>query len=139
MKKRVLVGILAGLVVIGLSFIILSQSTLTGFSVYQTSSVNEGNLEELKIKENVECLQNSQCSEGFECVDGECVEEDKIENCEEVKLYSGSRKLKQGDTLNSIKSVFTDGQLPYLLADGEIIEIIDNNLVEYFYFQIIFI
>ena len=54
-------------------------------------------------------------------------------------VFLSSEKLKQGDTLNSIKSVFTDGQLPYLLADGEIIEIIDNNLVEYFYVQIIFI
>ena len=81
MKKSVLVGILAGLMLIGLSFIILSQNTITGFSVYQTSSVNEGNLEELKIKENVECLQNSQCLENQECVENFCLDKNSINLC----------------------------------------------------------
>jgi len=114
-----------------------SQTTITGFSIHQ--STDEEYLENLRLKTKVGCLQNSQCSDGFECVENECVDKDDIDVCKKVKLSSGARKLEVGDSINSIKSVFTDGRLPYLLSDGEIVEIVDNELIEYFYVQAIFI
>jgi len=139
MKKRLLIGVLTStIVLIILILVILPKSTITGFSIYQ-NTVNEEFLDTLKIKAGVECLKNSQCSEGYGCVDNKCVEESKIDVCKRIKLSGGARKLKQGDSMNSIKSVFTDGQLPYLLSDGEIVEIVDDKLIEHFYIQAIFI
>ena len=139
MKKSVLVGILAGLMLIGLSFIILSQNTITGFSVYQTSSINEGYLEELKIKENVECLQNSQCLENQECVENFCLDKNSINLCKEVSLSTSSIKLKIGDSINSYKRVITNYELPFLLNKGKIIEIVNNETIEHLYVQNILI
>jgi len=138
MEKRILVIIFVCLIIISLSLIILPKSTITGFSVYQ-NSVNEEYLDALKVKAKVECLKNSQCSEGFECVENKCVDKKEVDVCEEVRLYSDGTKLRLGYSLNSVKRVFTDGQLPYLLTDGEIVEIVNEKLIEYFYVQAIYI
>ena len=122
-------------IILTLSFV-LSYS-FTGFSVLQEASIGESYLEELRLNAEVECLQNSQCSENQECVDNECLSEGEINFCESENLYSEVRKLGSGDSINSVKRIFTDKQLPYLLSDGELVKISDEKTIEYFYIQMI--
>jgi len=114
-RKRVLMVIVVCLTIISLSFVVFSQTTITGFSVHQPTDGEY--LENLRLKTKVGCLQNSQCSDGFECVENECVDRGDIDICKKVKLSSPTRKLKYGDSINSIKEVLTDWDLPYLLSE----------------------
>ena len=136
MKKGLLFGILFILVLIGaLSFIAFPK---TGFSI-QTQALSQNTLENLKLKAQVECLQNSQCSENQECMENRCMNKNEIDVCQNVKLSTASRNLKEGDSINSIKSVLTKKDLSYLLSDGELVEIVKGGLIEYFYSPVILI
>ena len=137
MKKGVLFLGLLVLVVVSV-IIILPKINLTGFAIF-SEDLSEDYLEGLRLKAKVECLQNSQCSEGFECSGNKCVDEEEINLCQDFKLYSGGTKLEVGQPINSVKSVITHGQLPYLLSPGEIVEVVNEGLIEYIYLQIIFI
>lgn len=136
MKKGVLFWGLLILLIASIIFIILPKINPTGFA---TQSIDASHLEELRLKAEVGCLQNSQCPGGFGCVGNVCVNKNEINLCQDFKLYSGSRRLEVGQPINSIKEVLTDGQLPYLLPDGEIVEEVNNELIEYFYIQVILI
>ncbi len=96
-------------------------------------SIESDNLEELRMKAQVECLQNSQCELNQECVDNSCVDRGKIDNCQKVDLSTSVIKLKPGMKINSAKRVLTRGDLPYLLSNGEIDEIVDGNLTKHLY------
>ena len=134
MGNKKYVVILLILVVIGtLSFVLLQNSLVT-------ADVNDKEyLNNLKLQANVECLQNSQCSEGYECVANKCLETKKINNCKDMGLSTPTRRLKEGDFLNTYKRVVTSSQLQDLLANGELVEIINNQLIEHFYTQVILI
>lgn len=135
MKKERLFGILFVLILIaGFSFIAFPK---TGFVIYQTQSVNTNQLENLRIQAKVECLQNLQCSENQECMGNICIEKNKIDICQNVGLSTSVRSLKEGDSINSVKGVLTKVDLPYLLSDGELVEIVDKEIIEYFYSPVI--
>ncbi len=136
MKRGILFLGMLVLVIVSIIFIILPKINLTGFT---TQSIDASQLEELRLKAEVECLQNSQCPEGFGCVGNVCVDEKEIDVCQDFKLYSGGTRLGVGQPINSVKEVLTDGQLPYLLSDGEIVEDVNGKLIEYFYIQVILI
>jgi len=135
MKKGVLVWGLFILVVVS-TILFIPKLNFTGFAI---KTIESSYLEELRLNVEVECLQNSQCNEGFECVGNKCIDEKEIDICQEFKLYSGGTKLKIGEPINSVKNVITHAQLPYLLSSGEIVEEINKELIEHVYLQIIFI
>jgi len=134
-NKRYIVILLILVVISALSFVLSQNSSV----VYQGSIINEDYLESLRLEANVECLQNSQCSEGYECVANKCLETKKINNCKDMGLSTPTRRLKEGDFLNTYKRVVTSSQLQDLLANGELVEIINNQLIEHFYTQVILI
>src|SRR3989344_332992 len=134
-NKRYIVILLILVVISALSFVLSQNSSV----VYQGSIINEDYLESLRLEANVECLQNSQCSEGYECVANKCLETKKINNCKDMGLSTPTRRLKEGDFLNAYKRVVTSSQLQDLLANGELVEVVDNQLIEHFYTQVILI
>ena len=134
--KRVLVSITIILIAVGLFGFVLPK---TGFSIAQETVVNDKYLEDLREQAGLECLKNSQCGEGYVCVGNVCVEKADINLCESTDLYFRSVKLKGGDSISSLKEIITDNELPYLLSDGELIEINEDKLIEYFYTQTIWI
>lgn len=134
MQKERWIRILIILIIGGiLSFFVFFSSS---FAI-QTSALNQNELENLKLKAQVECLQNSQCSGSQECLGNQCVEKSEIDSCKNVGLSTASRNLKEGDSINSVKRVLTRIDLPYLLSDGELVDIVDGKAVEYFYSPII--
>lgn len=135
MKKERLIRVLTVLVLIGiLSFVAFPK---TGFVISQTINANQ--LENLKLNAQVECLQNSQCSENQECIENRCINKNEIDICKNIGFSTYSRSLKNGDSINSIKSVLTKADLPYLLSNGKLAEIIDRKLIEYFYSPVLII
>ena len=135
--RGILVGILVCLILVSI-FVFTTSPKITGFATYQ-EGVNEEYLENIKLKANVECLQNSQCSEGFECINNNCVDRSSLNLCQEIELSTIMTKLKPGFPINFGKRVITDFQLPYLLNDGKIIEIVENDTIEHPYIQVILI
>jgi len=111
----------------------------TGFVISQDDVIDRDYLESLRVKAEVGCLQNSQCSEGFECVANFCIDKKEINLCKERSLSLPARKLEVGKPINSEVEALIDKDLPYLLSDGELVEIIDGKTIEYFYVQTIFI
>ncbi len=138
LKKRYLIFGLLILILLGASIfkVILP---IIGFSIFQKDIVNEKYLENLKLNVGLECLKNSQCDKGSECVDNSCIEKLKINDCESTDLYFRAIKLMRGDSINSLKSIITDTELPYLLPDGELVEIVEGKIIEHFYTQTIII
>ncbi|MDD5012162.1 MAG: hypothetical protein PHQ66_00740 [Candidatus Nanoarchaeia archaeon] len=133
MKKEVAVILLSLVFVSVLIFFIFPK---TGFVI---NSVDASQLENLRLRAEVECLQNSQCSENSECVENVCVNKTEIDLCRKINLYTPTNRLKIGDSINSVKTVLTKAQIPSLLSGGELVEIIDDKLVNYFYTQLILI
>ena len=136
MGNKKYIAFLLVLVIISTLSFVLSQNNPV---VYQGDIINENYLESLRLEANVECLQNSQCSEGYECVANKCLETKKINNCKDIGLSTSTRRLKDGDFLNAYKRVITGAQLSDLLTNGELVEVVDNQLIEYFYTQVILI
>jgi len=133
-EKRVIFGILF-LIFVGILSSILSGSP----SMYQGESINENYLEDLRLKAKVECLQSLQCSEGYECINNKCRDKNSINVCQDTVLSTTAVSLKVGDSLNSGKRALSYSDLPYLLEDGKILEIIDDNITEYLYSPLILI
>ncbi len=127
---------LSVLIILSIFTSILSQSNST---IYQGNVIKKNYLEDLKIKANIECLQNSQCLGVFECVDNYCVSNKEINVCQKIKLSTNSIPLEIGKPINLAKKVLTRKDLPYLLSDGEIVEIKDGNLTEHFYSPVILV
>lgn len=134
-KTLILALIILGLVAF-LALVILPK---TGFAISRDETIDVNYLNKLKQNAGVECLQNSQCADDFECISNSCVDKKKINPCQSVNLYTPTRKIKYGDSINSVKEVLTKDQLPYLLSDSELVEIIDDKIIEYFYSSIILI
>jgi len=134
MKKGVL-GVLITLIlaIVISSFIIFPK---TGFAI---KPINKVTLESLRQKAEVVCLQNSQCLEGSECVNNACVNKNEIDICQEISLSTPTRKIKNGDSINSVKKILTGEELPYLLSRGELVEIVNNKTIEYLYSPVILI
>lgn len=126
MKKRIKISF----IVFIFSFIFLVFLLMPNVIV---QSLSPGSLETLRSKAGVECLENSQCSFGEECVDNFCFEKEEIDSCKKVDLSTSVKKLESGMKLNSAKMVLTRRDLPFLLADGEIDELVDGEIVKYFY------
>ena len=82
MRKQLLFSVLVLLIVISMLGFSLTQ---TGFVISQ-EQIDQDYLEDLRLKAEVECLQNSQCSEGFECVANECIDKGKIDVCQNMGL-----------------------------------------------------
>lgn len=133
MKRGVLGVLICLILVFAFSFIILPK---TGFAI---QSLDKNSLESLKLSAGVECLQNSQCQTGFQCVENACVENKDIDLCKSVSLSTPTRQIKEGDAINSIKEVLTKADLPYLLPSGELAENVDGKIIEYFYTPVILI
>jgi hypothetical protein len=102
----------------------------TGFA---TASIDASTLENLRQKAEVECLQNSQCSNNSECMNNACVDKKDIDVCQEVSLSTTVRSLHVGDSINSAKKTLSESDLPSLLTDGKLVEIIDGKLIEHLY------
>lgn len=127
-------ALLRNVLIVLLSLIVLSFIlSKTGFAIYQASAISEEYLETLRLKANVECLQNSQCLEGYECMNTKCVNIDSVNLCPDTSLSTSATPLKVGDSINSGKRVLSYSDLPYLLADGRIVEIVNNETIEYLY------
>lgn len=135
MRKQVLFSVLIFLIVISILGFALSP---TGFAISQTQ-IDQNYLEDLRLKAEVECLQNSQCSEGFECVANECVDKKEIDVCQNMGLSLSARRLEIGDSINSVVGVIVEGDLPYLLPHGKIVKIENDEAVIYLYEQMIWI
>lgn len=133
MKKGVF-GILIVLICIGILIFVIFPKT--GFAAQSSEKVS---LETLKLNVGVECLQDSQCSEDAKCLNNLCINKKEINTCEEASLSTPTRKIKVGESINSIKGVLTKTQLPYLLSGGELVEVIDNKAIEYFYSSFIIV
>jgi len=111
----------------------------TGFVTSQETVFDGNYLESLRINVGVECLQDSQCSQNYECVSNSCVDKGEINLCKERSLSLPVRRLKIGEPMNSEVGVITNDNLPFLLPNGELVEIVNDKVIEYFYIQTIFI
>jgi len=96
-------------------------------------------LKSLRSEVNVECLQNSQCSDDYECIKSQCLSKNSKDLCKTISLSTSSNKLIVGDRINLNKKVIIDAQLPGLFGKGELVKIVDNKPQEYFYKQYILI
>jgi len=110
-------------------FVVASENLNIFDKGYFDEEINENYLNELKEQAKVECLQNSQCSEGFDCVDNSCIDRTKIDLCKKVSLSTNARPLIIGNPINSAKRILTKTDLRDLLTDGEIIEINERREV----------
>ena len=141
LKRGVRVGSYKSLMFGGLVLLIflIIVSMLTGFGLsqkpYLSSYVilDEKYLEGLRLNAGVECLQNSQCSEGYICFKNKCKENGEINFCEEISLSGVNHKLQVGGSINYVKKAISNYRLPNLLADGKLVEIVDDELIEHFY------
>ncbi len=133
-NKKYLILIVSILLIICILFILLFYNNFMTGNV-----IKKDYLKTLKLQSNIECLQNSQCSEGYECISNNCIKSAEMNNCQNIQLSTSTNKLKSGMPINSYKKVITNSELPNLLTNGKIIEIIDDKLTEYFYTQVILI
>lgn len=136
MKGLVLLVTLILSVIILIFSLVFSQMILATNAV---SPIDKDYLDSLKLQAKVECLQNSQCLDGFECIYNKCIDKNSINICKKISLSTHTRKLEEGSAINSIKEVITNSELPYLLNDGEIVEILNGDLIEHLYRQDILI
>lgn len=130
-----------GVVILLLSFIFISVLIFTIFpkTGFAVKSIDAFHLENLRALAQVECLQNSQCLNDSECVNNVCVEKKEINPCKTVSLSTNPTPLRIGESINTAKKGLTREDLPYLLSDGELVEIVDNKSIEYFYSPILLI
>jgi hypothetical protein len=136
MKKGVMIIILLVLITaLALGFILPK----TGFIISQNDIIDKNYLESLRVNVDVECLQNSQCSEDYECVANSCIDKKEINLCVERSLSLPVRRLEVGEPINSEVEAITKDTLPFLLPDGELVKIVDDKAIEYFYKQAIFV
>ena len=112
MKKGVLSGVLLAVAVVVILTVLFFPKT--GFAV---KPIDATHLEELRLKAEVGCLQNSQCSEGSECVNNVCVNKNEIDICKEVSLSTTVKRLQTGDSINSAKKTLSESDLHYLITD----------------------
>ncbi len=133
MKRGVVVVLLSLLSVFVLIIFVFPK---TGFV---TQSIDPNYLEELRLKAGVECLQDSQCSNDSECIGNICVEKKEIDLCQKVNLSTGPTPLRIGGSINMAKRVLTGKDLPYLLSDGKLVEIVKGEVIEYLYSPILLI
>jgi hypothetical protein len=124
-----------GVSIVLLSLVLVSALILFIFpkTGFVTALVDSYNLESLKLKANVECLQDSQCASDSECLNTACVNKKEIDVCKEVSLSTTARSLKVGDSINYAKMSLSQSDLPDLLTDGKLVEIIDGKLIEHLY------
>ncbi len=80
-------------------------------------------MDSLKQKAGLECLQNSQCSSGFECIENKCQNNSDVNIYKNIKLFNLAKKLRSGDSINRTRKYITANSLPYLLSNGEIVEL----------------
>jgi len=132
MRVRVILVSFLVLVCIGVFSFVIS-----GVGSYQVEDVDVEYLEGLRMRAGVECLVDSQCGEGFGCVDNVCVWEGEIDICEKVNLSLSTEKLIVGSSIGSAKKTINKINLPALLSDGKIVEVVDGEVVEYFYKQFV--
>jgi hypothetical protein len=130
MLKRGAVVFLITFVLVSMVGFVISQDESEN---YQASSVDELYLESLRLAANLECLKDSHCFAGFQCVDNNCISGEKVDSCESVKLSTPISDLRIGRPINIDKGVITNYELPNLLADGEFVEVVDGKVVEYLY------
>lgn len=62
-------------------------------------------LESLRSEVGVECLQNSQCSENYECIKNQCISKDSLDLCRTMSLSTSYNKLRVGDRINLDKKI----------------------------------
>lgn len=98
-----------------------------------------GNVETLRKKIGVECLQDSQCKKREKCVNNYCINENQIDLCQRISLDTPTRKLKEGDSINSIKETIGRAQLPYLLSRGKLVTIEDKKINPISYIQLLIV
>ncbi len=127
--------------IIVISLIIIAQLGLSQTKVisYTSTPIDSAYLEKAKIGLNLECLQDSQCSEDYECIKTACVPKESIDICKDIALAPMSRPLFIGNSINMQREVFTETLLPHLLADGSLIELINDEPFEYKYAQMLYI
>ncbi len=128
MKKGIWLGVLLVIAVVIILTILFFPKT--GFSI---QPIDKASLENLRLKAEVECLKNSQCSNTSECINNACVNKEKIDICREVSLSTTVKSLQTGDAINSAKKTLSGSDLPDLLTDGKLFEIIEDKLFEYPY------
>jgi hypothetical protein len=134
MKKGVWVMVLSAMaIVVILTTLFFPKTT------FAVKPIDASHLEELRLKAEAGCLQNSQCPEGSECVGNTCVDEKEIDKCQTVNLSTPTRQIRIGNSINSVKEILTKADLPFLLLDGEFVKIVDGKAIEYFYTSIILI
>ena len=132
---RKVIGLLSLIVlfVLGISFVLSERISWE----YAVTSISASSQEDLRSQAQVECLSNSQCLGESECLENKCIDREKINLCQNIKLVPTSQHLSKNDSINKFRDTFTDGALPYLLTDGTIVAVIGKNLTIYEYVQVI--
>lgn len=129
-KNGFLLSILILILIVFLTIIFFPKTSL---AVNKNDIINKQYLEILKLRVNAECLQDSQCSEGFECIENKCIVNNFKDNCRETGLSTSINRIKTGLPTNYGKKVITHNELPELLPTGTIFEIINDEIVEHEY------
>src|SRR3989344_174350 len=116
---RKVIGLLSLIVlfVLGISFVLSERISWE----YAVTSISASSQEDLRSQAQVECLSNSQCLGESECLENKCIDREKINLCQNIKLVPTSQNLSKNDSINKFRDTFTDGALPYLLTDGTIV------------------
>jgi uncharacterized protein YuzE len=127
--------VIIGLFILTISGIVISQSQSV---VYNVDPISKSDLENIRALLKVECLQNSQCSNGYECINNNCIGGERINSCKDISLAPVSTPLFIGQSLNTYREAFTETNLPDLLSDGTIAVLENGNVTEYNYAQVIF-
>jgi hypothetical protein len=134
MRKGALAGVILVIAVVVILTILFFPKT-----IFAVNPIGASHLEELRLNADVECLQNSQCPEGSECVGNACIDKKEADKCETISLNTPTRQIWIGSSINSVKEVLTKVDLPFLLSDGEFVKMIDGKAVKYFYSSTILI
>jgi len=137
MKTKILLGVL---IVLVLCIVLGFSLPQTGFAIHQEQMIDEVYLENLRVKANLECLKNSHCSGGYDCMNNKCINSNEINLCRYVGLWGVNHKLEIGQPINSVKEYFNHFKFPFLLAKGKIVEINESEeVIEYWYVPSIFV
>lgn len=136
MHKKVILTVVSLLILSTLVFFTTAQ---LGEIVYASNPIDEGYLDTLTTELAIGCVQDSQCDEGYQCFKMSCVPEETVDLCQDVSIAPVSTPLFVTHQINLFRPIFTETLLPYLLADGSLVDEVNSEAVQYKYAQMIFI
>src|SRR3989344_2850789 len=109
-------------------FVFLSQN-----SVSQIPFSEKFVSQEMLFQNNLDCIYDSHCLDGFLCIQNECISQEIVLSCKQSSLSTHSFLLGVGDPLNAYKRLLSENDLPYLLGNGRFFGISEDNLTNFEY------